>query len=575
MADNTSLPAAFAAEAAGRIDDLLAHQQTDGSIIYDPAAAPAWQQHVMLALAFCYAGLGPDASQRQSPRLRQAILKMGDFFHQHFDERGCYHYLSHGYDISGVDQHMTYAWVQTLALMRQMNEDIPYDAWSDKILRACQTLIDHRLRKLVGVRRFMARVMGTSTNHVAFYVSTIYRCGQVLGRQDLCDFVLPIGRALAADIHSDGYWEEHGDLLRSGGPTPGYNYLTHCAVAQMYQFTREDVFLAALAKSTAFHSRFSYPDASPIDLIDERVRYDPQPRMWGLFGFSHWDVGRGMARNMFQAWQAHNRKGSLAASVPNATALPQTLARLCENAMYWNSGPELPPPFAAADHRAALALPAAVFRRGAWFVALSALPATNSFDPAYRTNPFALDRQKLFSVWHEKTGLIIDGSHSKYQCDYSTFWADAEHAKDFCPCGGAVGEEDGDLIARAAYKTFYAQVRLRPLSDSSLQIELSVDAAGNRGPFLAGFTLWRLAGQITDSRGQSHALGLEPLNLSGGFAYGPVRLSGPDDLRLRWPISPFNSYAADGKSPPAASQLRVELELTPQRPHAVVTLTVL
>src|SRR6185503_18159305 len=138
--------------------------------------------------------------------------------------------------------------------------------------------------------------------HVALYCSTIYRAGQVLKRPDLCEYILPIARALAADVHPDGYWDEHSDLLRTAGPTPSYNYLTHCGMALMAEWTGETVFKAAVDRSSRFHENFCYPDASFFDLIDERVRYDSTPRVWGLFGFSHSPAGRGAAIAHMKGW---------------------------------------------------------------------------------------------------------------------------------------------------------------------------------------------------------------------------------------------------------------------------------
>jgi hypothetical protein len=339
------------------------------------------------------------------------------------------HFDSYGHDVHGVDQRLTYAWVEGLRLLREAGVDLPYDKWGEKILAACQQLMDHRMKKLVGVRRFISRVLGTSTNHVALYVSTVYRAGQVLKKPELCEFALPIGRALAADIHPDGYWEEHGDLLRTGGPTPSYNYLTHCGTSLMYEWSGDAVFLDAIRKSTLFHGNFCYPDASFVELIDERVRHSAVPRVWGLFGFSHTPAGRASARAHLENWLKLSEKKDLP---------PESLARHCENAMYWHAGKEAPAPFQQREHRATLTLPAGIFAREGWCVALSAMAAINPEDPAYRNNEFGLDRQKLFSVWHEKAGLLLDGSHAKNQPENSTFRALAEYATDYYPAGVTV-----------------------------------------------------------------------------------------------------------------------------------------
>ena len=272
-----SLPGAFAQIVTDSIPAILAHQQPDGAIVYDPAAPIVYPQQAIFPLAFCYAGLGPDKRFRRSAALQEAILRLGDWLLAHFDDHGCIHFDSYGYAVGGVEQRLTYAWLEALHILRTAQADFPFDRWADKILRAAETLVESNLRRLDGLRHFTMLTLGTSTNHVALYLTTVYRAGQVLDRPDLCQAVLPIARALAQDIHPDGYWEEHGDLSGTAGPTPSYNYLTHCAIALFCEWTQEPVFLAAIEKSTAFHGNFCYPDGAFLELIDERVRHDPAP----------------------------------------------------------------------------------------------------------------------------------------------------------------------------------------------------------------------------------------------------------------------------------------------------------
>jgi len=571
--DPQSMPDAFGRIVTDCIEGILAHQRPDGAIEYDPAAPLAYPQQAIMPLAFAYAGLGPDRRHRHSPRLLDAICRLGDFLTHWHEADGRIHFNSWGHDVHTVDQRLVYAWVEGLRLMREAGADLPYDRWAAKILAACQHLVDHRLTKLMGVRRFISRVLGTSTNHAALYVSTIYRAGSVLNRPELCAFVLPIGRALAADIHPDGYWEEHGDLLRTGGPTPSYNYLTHGGMALLHAWTGEEVFADAIRKSTAFHEKFSYPDATFLELIDERVRHDlvATPRVWGLFGFSGSPSGRGMAKIHFTHW--------LKSVLDRNAIAPETLARHCENFLYWNHGPMEPAAFEKPVRCAFLALPAALFSRDGWSAGLSAMAAINPEDPAYRDNPFALDRQKLFSVWHENAGLIVDGSHSKNQPENSTFRASSSYATDYYPSGGRVYEEDGAWVAHAAYKSFFGEVRVKPLSRDQMRIVLAVDAAGNRGPFTAGFSLARRAAKIVGLNGRVVDLGdadiaLTATDLGGGFVYGSITIRGPQTMRVTWPFRPFNSYAADGKSKSAAWQVRVDAQLTDQDRSAVFELAV-
>lgn len=574
MTTTLALPHAFGHVVAEGIDEILKHQQADGSINFNPAAPVVYPQQSIFPLAFVYTGRDPEQRWLKHGAVRTAIEKLGKYLCERFNEQGEFAWDSHGYKVQGVDQRLTNAWTEALKLLRDAGADFDYGAWSKKILAACDTLIEHRLKRLAGVRRFLGRVMGTSTNHVSLYCSTVYRAGTVLNRPDLVEFILPIARALAADVHPDGYWDEHNDLLRAAGPTPSYNYLTHCGMALMAEWTGEAVFKAAVERSTRFHGNFCYPDASFCDVIDERVRYDSNPRIWGLFGFSHSPEGRGTALAHMRGWLRHFQS--------NDTKSPEALARMCENHMYWHAGDAAEAPFERHSHRAMLTLPGGIFRSGPWCVGLSAIKALNPEDPVYRENPFGLDRQKLFSVWHEKTGLLLDGSHSKNQPEGGTFRAESTNKNsaspkaqtaDYYPMGGAVGEDDGGWVVNAAYKTFFGTVRLRVLSDSALQVDLSADHAGCNVPVAAGFTLKPRGTLVSGKSGKTLLLEAEALTatgkeLGGGFQAGLASIRGPEHFELHWPFAPFNSYAADHKSNPGANHLRVSVQLTPANPRA-------
>lgn len=577
--DETSFPRAFGDRITDQLEVLLDNLQPDGSIrlLNNPLVYP---QQAIMPLAFCWAGLDPQARWKGSVRVREAIAKLGTFLCQRFDGRGHFVYNSHGYDVDHVDQRLTYAWCEALRILREAGGDFDFGAWEDKILRACGSLWEHRVKKLAGLRRFFARVTGTGTNHAALYLTTIFRAGQGLGRPGMCADVLPIARALAADVHPDGYWEEHGDLSRRGGPTPIYNYLTHQGMSLMYEWTGEKVFLDAIEKSARFHSTFCYPDATFVDVIDERVRYRhaKSPSVWGLFGFSHWPWGRGAAAAHFRGYAKFNT------TIYNRG---EELARLCENYMYWPEGPTEPAPFERADHQGTLALGGAVARRGAWFLAGCSMPGRNSEDPCYLDNPFALDRQKLFSVWHERTGLLIDGSNSKRQPANSTFSAgeaainvlvQTSGTQDFYPDSGSVNVDAKGLSVHAVYKTFEADVRLEPDGDGRLTIYAQVDPAACPLPIMFAFTL-RPAERLTTLGGVGRQFGDQPWELSGaelggGFTLGPVTVRGPAETTVQWPMSPFESYHKDAKADPSQNLVRVAIPLTRERAATKITLEI-
>src|SRR5690606_864655 len=111
------------------------------------------------------------------------------------------------------------------------------------------------------------------SNHYALYANNLLLGGVVFGREDWKELGSRILRRFATEEQApDGYWGEHSRR----GPTTGYNYLTLSAVALYWEYTRDPAALDALRKVTDFHSHFTYPDGTPVEVINDRNRH------WGV-----------------------------------------------------------------------------------------------------------------------------------------------------------------------------------------------------------------------------------------------------------------------------------------------------
>src|SRR5262249_38864005 len=159
------------------------------------------------------------------------------------------------------------------------------------------------------------------------------------------------------------------------------------------------------------------------------AHYD-MPRIWGLFGLSGTPEGRGSAALHMTSW--------LNNIVEGRPVNPESLMRLVENYLYWQKGPIAPPPTDNRNHRAIMTLPAA------WCTGLSAIRSSSTEDDASKSNPFPHDRQNLFSVWHERAGLIIDGPHPKRQPENPPSAAAPDQGQDYYVCGGEISANDRD-----------------------------------------------------------------------------------------------------------------------------------
>jgi hypothetical protein len=559
-------PEAFFDAVIQQLPTLLKYQQEDGRIVYNPRQAFGSPQNAIFPMAFALTtGNSP---LRNSNALRNSLRKLTQFLEKNTTAHGEIK-LAEG---AHVDQRLIYAWIETTRLLRDAKEDFPFDDWEKRIVGACEKLIDHRLKHGVGLKRLIGRVLGTSTNHFALYMAAVYRAGMVFGKPEYCDFVRPMAKALALDVHPDGYWEEHGDLTREIGPTICYGYLTHGGMSLLCEWTKEPAIKEALEKSAKFYSRFLYPDATYLDVMDERVRYHhwSRARSWGLFGFSHTSEGRGVAAAHFASWLKK----------PFGETFSEELARHCENFMYWHPGEMELPKFIDENHEARMTLPAGVFRKKSWCLGLSGMRATIPEDLAYRENSFALDRQKLFSVWHDRHGLLIDGSHAKWQPENSTFAAHVQKHWDYYPIAGKVSAKGDQFGVSAGYKTFTAEVSLRTVSDQELRMEFQADFSAFSGIIWASFTFIRIAKEITGGNGKLWELGENSFEISREdfgdcFIYGAVEVSSASDMRVQWPFKPYETYySKDHKPAPDAYIVRVAIPLTPKNPRAEVSLRI-
>src|SRR5690242_21687947 len=90
-------------------------------------------------------------------------------------------------------------------------------------------------------------------------------------------------RFAATEQSPDGFWGEHDRLL----PTPDYDYTTYTGVALYYEHSHDPAALLALRHGLDFHKYFTYPDGSPVEVLDDRNRYTSVDG-WNLPGFVTW-----------------------------------------------------------------------------------------------------------------------------------------------------------------------------------------------------------------------------------------------------------------------------------------------
>src|SRR5205085_8295114 len=135
------------------------------------------------------------------------------------------------------------------------------------------------------------------------------------------------------------------------GPTTGYNYLTMTGVALYYEHGHDKVAVDALRRATDFHKHYTYPDGTPVEVINGRNRHWAVSA-WGHFGFSHFPDGRRYAE-------------FLAGFLPEGKVGYHALGRLAQDALYYHEGPTAPIPQDQPRYAHQMRLPAGTRKAGA------------------------------------------------------------------------------------------------------------------------------------------------------------------------------------------------------------------
>jgi hypothetical protein len=325
-------------------------------------------------------------------------------------------------------------------------------------------------------------------------------------------------RFAAREQSPDGTWGEHS----VAGPTTGYNYLTTASVALYAEQSGDPDAVAALRRALDFHSHFTWPDGTPVEVVNDRQRHGGVSP-WGHFGFSRFPDGRRYAEFLTGLMGSRPLRG-------------EALSRMAQNALYLHEGPSAPIPQDRRRWRYEMKVPASMERNDSWWIARSALIAT----PAPR-NQFYLDRQGHLSVYHEKVGLIVNGANSKRQPELATFSEKIQGTTYHLPMTGVL--DDGRLSL--AYNSFWAD--LRATARNAMRVELAVEITeqGRIEEAQMALQLVLKPGDAIETAKGRIVLGADPVDvqdIGGRLRHHGWTLTADAPARLAWPVFPFNPY---------------------------------
>ncbi len=530
--DNTKLPGAYFRLLEAGAAQVEARLNAEPSATLETLEAlPGWSHfpYCILASAVLYSKKHSANPRYHDPKMLALTLRIGDFLADE-SEKGRYEpRLDSDWD--------TYMWLEAYRLLDPELGEERKVRWRREIEKIVIPLVPDTIKRL-DFPWYNSPYIGTSPNHYAQWASLLLLAGHMFGNDDWVKLGSQVLHRFAAEEQTpDGYWGEHS----RAGPTTGYDYVTSTQVALYWEYTHDPAALQALRRSTDFHKYFTYPDGTPVEVINDRNRYWGVDA-WGHFGFSNFPDGRRYAEFLSSFFHADN----LTRMDPQWEHWGLTLdalGRLAQSALYYHEGRTEPIPQDQATYSYQMSIPAGIRKTGPWVVALSGVINTQSLSQFY------LDRQSSVSVFHEKYGLIISGANSKRQPELATFSEKIEGQIFHLPLSSRLQMNEREDRLSLSYQTFFSDLYVPAPSEKELRLRFVLTGRGTPAEETKlNVQLCLKAGEILETgAGKRIVLGAERVELSPEDLHGEIRHHGwtlkvDPTARLVWPMYPFNPY---------------------------------
>ncbi len=515
-------------------------------------------QHAMYPLAVVYSQSADGNPYYHDRKILDVIIKAGQALIDDADEKGRWVFRKKDGSTWGmIWMPWTYSrWVRTFALVRDDMPDAARKAWSDALTLGYTGIAKTQLHRV--------------HNIPAHHAMGLYVAGKTLDRPEWCKQAADFLMKVVGKQAEGGYWSENR------GPVVAYNFVYTDALGTYYALSGDERVRSALEKAARFHHRFTYPDGSAVETIDERNPYKKRVST-GNVGFTFTPTGRAWLQNQWTHYGLPRLSSDLIASLVlygQEGAIAGSSAQRSDDAFVLTEGGK--------DR-------AITLRRGPWFVCLSGYTA-----PIPKSR-WIQDRQNLVSIYHDKVGVILGGGNTKLQPAWSTFTVGdprllrhkpGDTKPDFMPKGKLYHVPKSATVAREpdagldlTYGPETCRIRVRPKDDRTLECTVEATSTSDM-PVAAHLTLIpRLKQLIETAGGHKSTLGESPLDLSaeevgGAVQHAGYRLSVPKVATLRWPALPHNPYRKDGHSTAAEGRIEIRIPLNAARPASTITVEI-
>ncbi len=533
-----SLPGLYYEVLAASFDKAERFQAPDGR--YRPRVPATTQQDVsgfsMYIMQYIYVpallySVEHEANPlKGSRRALESALRAGDWLASVVNEEGRFVPVVDGVKANPQDSHRAlYCWAETYGLLKEQLGQQREKTWREGLQRGGSRLLKD-MRHRMNRPRLTAPFLGTSPNHFGLWCTTVNRIGMLLG---LDDWVSDSRTALARfvrEVTPGGYWAEHD------GPTMIYDYLNTAVAAYYWHYYKDPEALRAIRANTDFHAHWTTPDGIDIATVDQRNRNHFTARAgFGLFSFCNFPAGRRLARLKLLSALGDKRD-------PFETLGLSVLGRLAQNAHYHTDGPEATIPQQMPSYRHTLDRPAVARKNGNWVYSISALVSPDS-----PLNQFFLDRTMPVSLWHQRTGAIIDGGNTKLQPELATFAAVRDGKLGAHPLDGLLrGSWDGDTLC-VAEEGFSCRLTFVTVDDNTTLIRAKAEKTYNSQNTALLQLQFRLHdGTPASINGKSATLTAKKIEHEGALtlAHNGWSAELPEGSRFEWPFYTYYPYGA-------------------------------
>lgn len=275
-------------------------------------------------------------------------------------------------------------------------------------------------------------------NHTAIFMQGIYYCGKIFEIPEWVEMTLDFAKRYFDDAHPDGYWEEHTNELREGGPSIVYTRLTAGCLYDVLdgKNKKQDKFI----KAGDFFRSVLNEDGRMIPFTDERTNHDGIALGYGLALNSLTAKGRYLiVEHLEKADFSSMSSEGLSVIYHELDLMIHGNLEISENKM---------------EGHFQLTLPLGILRKNGFTMGASALLALNKF--LYPKSDYALDQQNMLYLSHKSKGIILNSKKSKRNKIFSTFRVgeDAYTVKT-----GTLQITENTLEAHLFYQNFEAWIK--------------------------------------------------------------------------------------------------------------------